>query len=98
MFRPPIVAIFREVIFEGHITWDVQTICKYKMLSCKYNCLKSMLKHEVLIMLLVLNCVFMCCIYGDTIQAVVMCLMVALYGDMSTCLHAKSNMPICVPQ
>ena len=56
-----------------------------------------MLKHKILIMLLVLNCVFMCCIYGDTIQAVVVSALVALYGDMPTCLRAKSNMTIYVP-
>jgi hypothetical protein len=26
MFRPPIVAIFREVFFEGYITWNVKII------------------------------------------------------------------------
>jgi hypothetical protein len=34
-FRPPIVAIFREVFFEGYITYNVKTIYKCKMLSLK---------------------------------------------------------------
>ena len=35
MFRPPIVTFFREVFFEGCITQNIKTICKYKMLNFK---------------------------------------------------------------
>jgi len=42
MFWPHIVAIFREVFFEGYITYNVKTIYKYKMLS-----LNEMFKIEV---------------------------------------------------
>jgi len=35
MFQPPIVAIFRDVFFEGCITQNVKTIYRYKMLSLK---------------------------------------------------------------
>jgi len=40
-----------------------------------------MLKCKILIKLCVLNCVFMCCVYGDAIQAEVLllCLLVVLY-------------------
>ena len=34
--------------------------------------LKSTLKYKILIKLFVLNCVFICYMYGDTIHAVVM--------------------------
>jgi hypothetical protein len=39
-----------------------------------------MLKYEILIKLFVLNCVFMCCVYGDTIEAEVvsLCLLAAI--------------------
>ena len=37
MFRPPVMAIVREVFFEEYITQDVKTICRYEMLSYKEN-------------------------------------------------------------
>ena len=33
--RPPIVATFKDVLFEGHITYSVKTIYKYNMFSFK---------------------------------------------------------------
>ena len=40
-----------------------------------------MLKYQTLIKLFLLNCLFLCCIYGDPIQAevVALCLSVSLY-------------------
>jgi hypothetical protein len=34
VFRPPIVAIFREMVCEGYITKNVKTIYTFEMLSC----------------------------------------------------------------
>jgi len=35
MFRPPIVAIFREMFFQEYITKNIETVYKHKMLSFK---------------------------------------------------------------
>ena len=35
MFRPPNMTIFKEVFFEGYITYNVQTVYTYKVLSFK---------------------------------------------------------------
>ena len=50
------------------------------MLNFRIKSLKSALKYEIPIKLSVLNCVFMCCVFGDTIQVkvVVLRLLVAL--------------------
>jgi hypothetical protein len=43
-----------------------------------------MLKYKILIKLYVLSCLFICCVYGDTIQAevAVLCLLICcVYGD-----------------
>jgi hypothetical protein len=79
----------------GHLLWPSSGRCslkdilhihllhiiyKYKLLNFRIKVLKSTLKYEILIKLFVLNCVFMCCVFGDTIQAgvVVLCLLIAL--------------------
>jgi hypothetical protein len=36
MFRP-LIAIFREVLFEGYMTLNLQTTYKYKILSFTYR-------------------------------------------------------------
>jgi len=38
MFQPPIMVIFREVFFEGYITYNIKTIYKYKILRVTPNC------------------------------------------------------------
>jgi len=37
MFRPSIVAVFRNVFFEGYITWNIKKIHKHKMMSYNLN-------------------------------------------------------------
>ena len=61
MFRPPIVAIFREVFFEGYITSNVTTVYKYKM-STQVKGLKATLEYKKYIKHFVLNRVFTCCV------------------------------------
>ena len=35
MFRPPIVAIFREVFFEGCVTQNIEAFYTYELLSVR---------------------------------------------------------------
>ena len=58
MFRPPIVAIFRQVVFEGYITQYVK---------CYMKVLISLLIYQILIKLFLLKGVFVCCVYDDTV-------------------------------
>ena len=48
MFRPPIVAIFREVFFEVCVMQNVKTNCIYKMLGFETKGLKFTLKYKIL--------------------------------------------------
>jgi len=58
----------------------------------KGTILISMFKYKILIKLFVLNCVFICCLYGDTIQAAVvgLCLLVSL-----CCSTVRSTDDLC---
>jgi len=47
MFQPPIVAIFREVFFEGRMAQNIKTIYKYKIFIQLFvlNCLTAYTQH-----------------------------------------------------
>jgi len=69
MFRPLILAFFMEVE-------------NFKNIKCPVKkSFKFMLKYKIKLKLFVLNCLYICCIYCDTIQAevVMLRLLVSLY-------------------